>query len=1550
MKKLITFLLLSLVKLSIAQTNIAIPNYSSTTNSFNASTGNIKFYITGSANTTLTVGRGANAVCFVGNNMFVAMDDGIGTKGILWYENVSFATGTFASSPVTPTVLSTGQGTFSLASDAAGNVYVANNNGTVTRFNKQALAPFYSSANVTTATFWSNGGFAEASGVMVDDATGTLWALSYANNQAAACKLSNFGTAGTIKYITGPVNFFQKPEGIAKDASGNIWVANNNNNEVLRINNGIVTTIVTELNANNYTAKTLATPADVQVFAATPAGHQLGGLTYDNLYSSKMYVNDQVSGSNTNVYSFTANNVAPVFTATSMTQVYPGTGQAAIIPCTLLPTIINPFASNQSINTGQTATLGATGCLADQTYRWKQGGANVFDGQSYTTPALNANATYTAHCVRAGTCESSGFAVNVTILNPAAPINTNIVIPRNGIDSLYFYLGTATTPTVKFKTTGIKPNGVTFFGSDMFVVSSQNTGAGTVFYYPNVSFNPFNLNAATTPINLTPLYNANAVASSNQIVTDAAGNLYVASSNGIVSKFFRAASAPFYANNRQVGIRVGSASDVISSISIDETTGTLWVGNYSAGRMAVIKLASIPALPSPLTATITVSPSKDTYVKLILPNVVQIGAFAFFQGIAKVPTAGVWFSTNANAGTLSRLKESVISIILAQANLAIPNFADYTLSNTDIDLYPTALGNRLGGLSYDANYSKKLFISDQAAVPGTLKPYLVLDPFAGLPSNTFAISPYLQANPGNGQSASIPCSILPPASTPITNNVNTAPGVTATLTASGCASGETYSWFIGSNAAATGFASSNASTYMTPASNVNFSYTVYCNKGVACFGSGATANVTIVVPPPSISNGTPTTICDGDGVNLIANNCTGTVAWNTNPIVNGSSIYVYPMVNQSYTATCTIGSNTSVPSNSISVTVNPKPIINLTANKPIINKLSGDFIYLSTGQNVTLTESSCTGTVTWTHSFGAVTATGNSITLNAPSSALVNFNSINVFCTNSNNCTGNNIITILNQFGTDDAISTPAGIPITFNVKTNDTLSTFPYTQTVTGPQHGTITWQLTFGNQFGGVTYSPTPGYNGLDTFTYIVTDGIYETQPITVTITVGNTAPPCVSTINLTGSVTPPPYTANQVIQASDYVNLGSTVNPLIINASNSNKLNIKAGKSIEIKQNTTIDGGAVFKAEIGPCANAQVNQTMKVNGRHLYDVNGTQFIMRGVNYPIMDDWGFPASDLIGEIEKSGANVVRLEWYKTFPFIPANQTQRPVYSNTDLDNLLTKCETNKIIPILELHDLTCAADANLINTQLISFWTNPAIVTILNNHKKYVIINIANEVGQYRWSGYTVAALNNWKNAYKTAITSIRNAGLKMPIMIDSPDCGSDIKAILDAGQEIIDHDPEHNVMFSVHAYWAGYNGTADLTAAIAANLPVVFGEIANKQDESIVLRDINGNPILDGNGNQQYVTSYCHYNIDGTTVAPNNPTNGFQYQTLLNTLKTNNIGWLAWAWVRDGCSPRNMTNNNPNAPYGGYNTLTTFGNDIVNNAIYGIKNTAVRTTFTP
>jgi mannan endo-1,4-beta-mannosidase len=334
--------------------------------------------------------------------------------------------------------------------------------------------------------------------------------------------------------------------------------------------------------------------------------------------------------------------------------------------------------------------------------------------------------------------------------------------------------------------------------------------------------------------------------------------------------------------------------------------------------------------------------------------------------------------------------------------------------------------------------------------------------------------------------------------------------------------------------------------------------------------------------------------------------------------------------------------------------------------------------------------------------------------------------------------------------------------------------------------------------------------------------------------------------------------------------------------------------------------------------PNSRSQLKTTFYTSGRHLYHPNGTKVILRGIDLPLLDDWGFPRSNTLAELAKTGANAVRIQWYVNY-----GQPSRPAYSIADLDNFLTSCRTSNIIPILFLSDLTCQSDPSLLNSRLVPWWTTAAVVAVLKKHQRYLIINLANELGHYNWTSDKPAALQAFKSAYKTAIASIRRTGLQIPIAIDAPDCGTSIEVFPAIAQELIASDPARNLLFSGHAYWAAYNGIPHIQAAIEAKVPLFFGEIANKQDESI-----NGK------------TQYCYYDLDGQGNRP--AQNNFTYQSLLPLLKEKEIGWLAWSWWKDNCAVRQMTSN------GTFAGLTPYGLDLVNNPTYGLKATAQRVTL--
>jgi mannan endo-1,4-beta-mannosidase len=313
----------------------------------------------------------------------------------------------------------------------------------------------------------------------------------------------------------------------------------------------------------------------------------------------------------------------------------------------------------------------------------------------------------------------------------------------------------------------------------------------------------------------------------------------------------------------------------------------------------------------------------------------------------------------------------------------------------------------------------------------------------------------------------------------------------------------------------------------------------------------------------------------------------------------------------------------------------------------------------------------------------------------------------------------------------------------------------------------------------------------------------------------------------------------------------------------------------------------------------SNAQLGQTISVNSKYILGPCGDTLILRGVNYAPYN-WGWSPSQLnINQVALSGANAIRIVWYKN----PSGTTPISTYSNlTNLDSVLSKCVQNKLVPIVGLHDLTCQNNpSDLIN--LATWFTQAPMLALINKYKKNLILNVANEALFVNWTGNPSLAQTTFVNTYTTIINSMRSSGIKVPILIDGPECGTNIDVLSSIGNTLQTNDPQHNLIFSAHAYWYAYANNDSLTMlnkinnAIAQNIPLLFGEIANLQDD---------------------VTN-CQYNLN--------------YRALLNICKQKKIGWLAWSWDNDNCTARQISTN------GNFASLTTYGNDICNNTSYGL-----------
>ena len=294
----------------------------------------------------------------------------------------------------------------------------------------------------------------------------------------------------------------------------------------------------------------------------------------------------------------------------------------------------------------------------------------------------------------------------------------------------------------------------------------------------------------------------------------------------------------------------------------------------------------------------------------------------------------------------------------------------------------------------------------------------------------------------------------------------------------------------------------------------------------------------------------------------------------------------------------------------------------------------------------------------------------------------------------------------------------------------------------------------------------------------------------------------------------------------------------------------------------------------------------------------------LLRGINYAPYN-WGWLPDQLrLKEIAKTKANCVRLVWYKT----GQNGTPANTYSNlTLLDSALAQCIKDKLIPIVELHDQTCQNSPTAL-TALAAWFVQPAVIELINRYKHSLILNIANEALHVKWASNPNAAQATFQNTYTSIVNNLRAAGIEVPLMIDGPDCGTNLDVLAGVGPALVSADPSHNLIFSAHAYWYSYasNDSSQMATkidnALSANIAFVFGELANLQDDA----------------------SMCQYALN--------------YTALLRICKRKKIGWLAWSWDNDGCAARQVSS------AGSFSGLSPYGQVIVNDPEFGLAKDSV------
>jgi mannan endo-1,4-beta-mannosidase len=301
-----------------------------------------------------------------------------------------------------------------------------------------------------------------------------------------------------------------------------------------------------------------------------------------------------------------------------------------------------------------------------------------------------------------------------------------------------------------------------------------------------------------------------------------------------------------------------------------------------------------------------------------------------------------------------------------------------------------------------------------------------------------------------------------------------------------------------------------------------------------------------------------------------------------------------------------------------------------------------------------------------------------------------------------------------------------------------------------------------------------------------------------------------------------------------------------------------------------------------------------TMYVNGRYLYTAANEKVVLRGINEMY---WGLgdkTGGEIVGDIAKTGANAVRVGWITTLGTV------------TEFDNAINNCINNKMIPVGEMHDAT--GDFNKVQTCL-DFWKRSDVVAVINKHKKWFVLNIANEAGDGSVTD------DEYKAKYKDAIAQLRNAGIEVPLLIDAAEYGNNIEQVIRTWAEIFNSDPLKNVIFSGHTYWnTNHQSRIDnaVSSIVSGNIPVMFAE-------------------------------------SPTPTAFDCSTSPYAY--FLQKFQQNEIGWLACSWgkVPNGdCKPangRSLFDITTDGKFGNWSPNNPWAVDITINSPNSIKNTSIR-----
>lgn len=218
----------------------------------------------------------------------------------------------------------------------------------------------------------------------------------------------------------------------------------------------------------------------------------------------------------------------------------------------------------------------------------------------------------------------------------------------------------------------------------------------------------------------------------------------------------------------------------------------------------------------------------------------------------------------------------------------------------------------------------------------------------------------------------------------------------------------------------------------------------------------------------------------------------------------------------------------------------------------------------------------------------------------------------------------------------------------------------------------------------------------------------------------------------------------------------------------------------KDMLVKIGTTV--GLVLSIALHTASAAQV---MRVDGKQLLDSNGVPFLARGIECQFWPEHAANQEALVNAFAAQGFNAVRAQlWELYMDDLPA------------IEAFIQRCHAKGMVVYL--------TDDN--NPDQDNWFNQPEVQAMIERNKYNLVIDATIEEGGDPEQDPGVVAA--WLAEQKQVISMYRAWGYTQPLTIGTPKAGRYLRALLDHGQELVNHDPLHSLVLNAQMYWGEYN----------------------------------------------------------------------------------------------------------------------------------------------